>query len=144
MLICLFQTFAQKAHLRTHKKGFHLKLRPFKCDICGKVKITDIILLLIFIVNIWTIIQGCADRVTLRKHVMVHTGEKPYECKHCGKVYSYFSTFKGVKKYLLRAFFQGFVTNKYLKLHEENHFREKNFHFEHCDEVIYTDFAKNI
>jgi len=31
------KTFTQLAHLKIHKMGVHSDIRPYACDICGKV-----------------------------------------------------------------------------------------------------------
>uniref|UniRef100_A0A336MD81 CSON015472 protein n=1 Tax=Culicoides sonorensis TaxID=179676 RepID=A0A336MD81_CULSO len=82
--------FKRREHLRIHVNGVHLKLKPFKCEICGRT------------------FSQAGDRnihmkshnedkehtcticdkkfrllKALRTHARIHTGEKPFSCPFC-------------------------------------------------------------
>ena len=60
------KTFKMVSNLKDHMESVHEKLRPFPCDVCGKMFPTA---------QVYKI------------HNRTHTGERPYSCSECGKLF---------------------------------------------------------
>ncbi|KAG7214801.1 hypothetical protein INR49_010693, partial [Caranx melampygus] len=58
--------YKRKSHLTAHRRDKHIRLRPFMCEVCRKA----------FRLN-----------SMLKKHMMIHTGERPHACPKCGKTF---------------------------------------------------------
>uniref|UniRef100_A0A3Q3K7M0 C2H2-type domain-containing protein n=1 Tax=Monopterus albus TaxID=43700 RepID=A0A3Q3K7M0_MONAL len=59
--------YKRGSHLVAHRRDKHIRLRPFVCDVCNKA----------FRLN-----------STLKKHMMIHTGERPFSCPRCGQTFT--------------------------------------------------------
>lgn len=59
---CGKQFSTKDCHLMAHHRAKHIRLWPFVCEVCSKAS-------------------------ELRKHMMVHTGERPFTCPRCGKTF---------------------------------------------------------
>ncbi|XP_049784323.1 zinc finger protein 250-like isoform X1 [Schistocerca cancellata] len=129
--ICMetFDTFGEMlSHRKTHSKEEIERaaiLRTttgqaseIKCEICGKVLST---------------------KISLRYHMMTHSGEKPYECDFCHKKFTMKTTLAyhrrthtGEKPYQCRFCDDAFQSKQGLVIHERLHTGEKPFPCEHC------------
>lgn len=60
--------FHNKYNLRRHINSFHLKLKSYKCPMCGK---------------------RVVSKQSLHEHINIHTGDKPYVCSYpnCRKTF---------------------------------------------------------
>jgi len=59
--------FTTEDKMMRHFKLVHERIRPFKCEVCGK---------------------GFANAANLKTHHVVHTGEKPHACELCGGTFT--------------------------------------------------------
>ncbi|XP_022121203.2 zinc finger protein 37 isoform X1 [Pieris rapae] len=58
------QVFMNALQLEAHTKGYHTKVKPFKCSICEK---------------------RFTQSGGLQQHMRMHTGARPYKCNFCNK-----------------------------------------------------------
>ncbi|CAH4038906.1 unnamed protein product [Pieris brassicae] len=58
------QVFMNALQLEVHTKGYHTKVKPFKCSICEK---------------------RFTQSGGLQQHMRMHTGARPYKCNFCNK-----------------------------------------------------------
>ena len=72
--------------LPAHKKRHELaEKRPFKCDICGKVRNSNFSTEIFQLEILKFFFQGFMRTVTLRDHMNTHNGVKPHKCRVCGR-----------------------------------------------------------
>ena len=61
-------SFVSGIHLRRHQKSVHKTVRDFVCNICS----------------------APFKRLSeLKRHIILHTGEKPFECTICGEMFKH-------------------------------------------------------
>ncbi|XP_028037766.1 PR domain zinc finger protein 5-like [Bombyx mandarina] len=81
----------KKLDLEAHMNRYHYKIKPFKCqqcskEFCGRARLREHQLTheeKSCICNICH--KKMANRVCLKMHLRIHTGECPYTCEHCGE-----------------------------------------------------------
>lgn len=60
------RSFNLKYHLICHNRSVHLQIRNQQCDVC---------------------LQRFCNKETLKRHMVIHTGEKNYKCEICGMAF---------------------------------------------------------
>lgn len=65
------RSYGQKCHLSHHYRTYHLKYKPYVCDICE---------------------MSFGEKQTLVVHQRIHSGDRPYECNFCTQ--QFFTTSK--------------------------------------------------
>ena len=101
------------------------KLPMFSCNICGK---------------------KFNQQRNLKRHNLIHTGEKPYQCRYCNRKIRHQSTFKrherihtGEKPYSCRYCQMNFKQKTNLDKHENIHFTKE----QNVNEKICSQYSKN-
>lgn len=95
--LCGAKVSFMKVHMKTHEQ------EPIECEICQK---------------------KLASKVTLIKHLLIHTDERPYKCKYCDKRFRAINSriihqrvHEGVKRHICPICSKGFLEKAYMQKH---------------------------
>ncbi|XP_056149445.1 zinc finger protein 37 [Lampris incognitus] len=80
-----------------------------------------------------------STKLTLRRHIGIHQGEKPYECPHCdyrsrlkASLVQHIRTHTGEKPYRCPECPYASIDRSSLRRHSRTHTREKPYHCQYC------------
>lgn len=99
----------KKHDLEAHMNRYHLKIKPYVCqicnkDFCGKIRLKEHVATHTNDNNCFCSVcfKKFANRVCLKMHFRMHTGELPYSCDICGQKFRSSSMMKThrLKKHL--------------------------------------------
>ena len=115
--------FACSTKQKQHEKMHLVGVQPFKakytCEICSKT---------------------FASNSAIRKHYMIHTGEKPFSCRYCKKTFTQKGNrnihellHSGEKKFQCEICQKTFLRKQDVRLHSRIHSGEKPFKCRYCE-----------
>ncbi|CAG04154.1 unnamed protein product, partial [Tetraodon nigroviridis] len=110
--------YRTKLQLTNHVEQVHIGVR-YPCNICGKQFMKE---------------------TSLKRHELIHTGERPHQCTVCGKTFLTANELKlhnryhtGERPYKCEECGKAFIQSGYLKSHMRIHTGEKPFKCDFCD-----------
>ncbi|XP_038587337.1 zinc finger protein 436-like [Micropterus salmoides] len=105
-----------KVHLKSHSK------EKIMCSECGK---------------------GLSSQGALKRHMIIHTGERPYKCSECARTFNkksiliaHLTTHSGIKEFVCGVCGKACARREHLTVHMRTHNGEKPYQCTVCDKAF--------